>query len=143
MKGFSNVLVPLDFADKASRILGTALRVLGPEGKLTMLHVVEWLPAVTEGTFGIYAHRKDIETYKKQALAKLRESERQHPGENLVSIVREGKPATTILETIDELTPDIVVMGTHGRSRLDHLLIGSVAERVLRKAPCPILTVRF
>lgn len=143
MKGFAHVLVPLDFADKSSRILTTALRVLAPEGRLTMLHVVEWLPAVTEGTFGIYAHRKDIETYKRQALAKLRASERQHPDEQLVSMVQEGKPATTILEAIDELAPDLVVMGTHGRSRLDHLLIGSVAERVLRKAPCPILAVRF
>ena len=143
MKGFENILVPLDFADKASKILGTALRVLSPEGKCTMLHVVEWMPAVTEGTFGIYAHRKDIETYKRQAYEKLRESARAHPGENLEALVREGKPATTILETIDELSPDLVVMGTHGRSRLDHLLIGSVAERVIRKSPCPILTVRF
>lgn len=143
MKGFSNVLVPLDFADKGSRILRTALRVLGAEGTCTMLHVVEWMPAVTEGTFGIYAHRKDIETYKRQAYDKLRDSERAHPGENLESLVREGKPATTILETIDELSPDLVVMGTHGRSKLDHLLIGSVAERVIRKSPCPVLIVRF
>ena len=143
MKGFRNILVPLDFADKSSRILSTALQVLAADGKVTMLHVVEWLPAVTEGTFGIYAHRKDLETYKRQAMAKLRESERAHPNDELESLVLEGKPATTILETIDERKPDLVVMGTHGRSRLDHLLIGSVAERVLRKAQCPILTVRF
>ena len=58
-------------------------------------------------------------------------------------LIKEGKPATTILGVVKAIGADLVVMGTHGRSKLDHLLIGSVAERVVRKAPCAVLTVRF
>ncbi|MDJ0522438.1 MAG: universal stress protein [Planctomycetota bacterium] len=143
MKGFQKILVPLDFSDNAEQILGSALRVVGEGGTVTLLHVVEWLPAVTEGTFGIYPHRKDIEKIKELSRAKLGEMVRRHPEENLEAVVREGKAAHVILQTIGEREPDLVVMGTHGRSKLDHLLIGSVAERVIRHAPCAVLTVRF
>jgi universal stress protein A len=143
VKGFQNILVPLDFSDKAEWILKTALCVLGAGGRISLLHVVEWLPAVTEGTFGIYPHRKDIEKIKALSRAKLDEMVRKHSGEHLEALVREGRAAQVILETVGELEPDIVVMGTHGRSKLDHLLIGSVTERVIRHAPCAVLTVRF
>ena len=143
MKGFQNILVPLDFSDKAEQILKTALRVVGADGRIRLLHVVEWLPAVMEGTFGIYPHRKDIEKIKALSRAKLEEMVRKHKGALLEALVREGRAAQVILETVGELEPDLVVMGTHGRSKLDHLLIGSVTERVIRHAPCAVLTVRF
>lgn len=143
MRGFDNILVPLDFSDGKSQILESALRVLGDGGRITALHVVEWLPAVTEGTFGIYAHRQDVDKHKAEALRRLESYAAKHPGVDIQAAVSEGKPATAILEEVEELAPDLIVMGTHGRSRLDHLLIGSVAERVLRKASCPVLTVRF
>jgi nucleotide-binding universal stress UspA family protein len=54
----------------------------------------------------------------------------------------EGDPARTILETARETGCDLIVMGTHGRSGLGRFLMGSVAERVLRKAPCPVLTLK-
>jgi len=143
MKGFSKILVPLDFSDSSSSILKTALRVLGEGGTITLLHVVEWLPAVTQGTFGIYPHRKDIEKIKTLSLAQLEEQAREHEEADVRAQVREGKPASIILEVVASLRPDLVVMGSHGRSKIDHLLIGSVAERVIRKAPCPVLTVKF
>ena len=143
MQGFQNILVPLDFSDGASAILDTALRVLGEGGSLHLLHVVEWMPAVTAGTFGIYPHRKDIDKIKDLSRAKLQESVRAHPDQDLRALVKEGKPATVILELVGADEPDLIVMGSHGRSKLDHLLLGSVAERVIRKAPCPVLTVRF
>ena len=143
MKGFQIILVPLDFSDGSGAILQTALSVLGEGGTLHLLHVVEWMPAVTAGTFGIYPHRKDIEKIKELSLEKLGELERAYPGGDLQSLVKEGKPATVILEVVGGLEPDLIVMGSHGRSKLDHLLLGSVAERVIRKAPCPVLTVKF
>ena len=143
MKGFKNILVPLDFSDSSSRILQTALSVLSDDGTITLLHIVEWLPAVTTGTSGIYPHRKDIEKLKALSLAQLEEQAREQKEADVQAMVREGKPASIILEVIAGLEPDLVVMGSHGRSKLDHLLIGSVAERVIRKAPCPVLTVRF
>lgn len=143
MKGFENILVPLDFSDSTSRILSTALSVLGEEGRITLLHVVEWLPAVTEGTFGIYPHRQDIDKVKALALEKLKEQAARHPEAAIEAQVKEGKPATVILQVVASMQPDLVVMGSQGRSKLDHLLLGSVAERVLRRAPCPVLTVKF
>jgi nucleotide-binding universal stress UspA family protein len=53
-----------------------------------------------------------------------------------------GDPATTILERAASGKYDLLVMGTHGRTGLSHMLMGSVAEKVVRRAPCPVLTVR-
>jgi len=135
--------VPLDFAESSQRILETALRVASPEGKVTLLHVVEWLPIVTESAFGIYPHRKDIDKLKQLSMEKLEHEAKAHSEHELKTRVKEGKPATAILDAVRQIQPDLIVMGTHGRSRLDHLLIGSVAERVMRKAPCDVLLVRF
>jgi nucleotide-binding universal stress UspA family protein len=56
--------------------------------------------------------------------------------------IREGIPKTEVLAAVDETDVDLVVMGTHGRTGLDHYLIGSVTERVVRNSPVPVLTVR-
>ena len=53
-----------------------------------------------------------------------------------------GEPASVILETIEKLGVDSVVMATHGRKGIGRLILGSVAERVVRESPCPVLTVR-
>lgn len=142
MKGFENILVPVDFSEDSPVVYETALTVLADGGHLTLLHVVEFMPAVMEGTFGIYPHRKDIEKMKALSLERLQEIAGKHADLDIRPAVREGKPAHVILELIGELGPDLVVMGTHGRSKLDHLLIGSVTERVIRKARCSVLTVR-
>jgi len=57
-------------------------------------------------------------------------------------IVREGYPATVIEEEAVERQADLVVIGTRGLSGLKHLLLGSIAERVVQKSPCPVLTVK-
>ena len=142
MRGFKNIVVPLDFSESTSKILESTVRVAAEEAEVTLLHVVEWLPQVTQATFGIYPHRKDIDKIKELSRAKLQECARTHPEHPMKVMVREGKPASTILEAVRDVSADMVVMGTHGRSRLDHLLIGSVAERVSRKAPCSVLLVR-
>ncbi len=143
MTGFSSILVPLDFSELAGAVVSVAQRVLAPEGSVCLLHVVEWVSPVTEGTFGIYPNRKDIEKYRRQAEEKLRAHKKDFSGAALRVDVREGRPATCILEALTEIQPGAIVMGTHGRGRLDHLLLGSVAERVLRKATCPVVTVPF
>jgi nucleotide-binding universal stress UspA family protein len=57
-------------------------------------------------------------------------------------VVREGVPQTQIVDYAEEAGVDVVVMGTHGRTGLDHYLVGSVAEKVVRTSPVPVLTVR-
>jgi nucleotide-binding universal stress UspA family protein len=65
---------------------------------------------------------------------------RQH--EPVTSQMLHGKPFLEIINCANEWQADLIVMGTHGRSGMEHMLIGSVAEKVVRKAPCPVLTVR-
>ena len=142
MQGFHRILVPLDFSELSEPTLDTAVRVLAPDGVLTLLHVVEWLPVVTEGAFGVYPHRKDIEQLKSLSLDKLGALAAARPGVRAETKVAEGKAASAILEAAAALDPDLIVIGSHGRSGLDHLLIGSVAERVLRKSRTAVLVVR-
>ncbi|GAN33743.1 MAG: universal stress protein [Candidatus Brocadia sp. AMX2] len=59
------------------------------------------------------------------------------------SIVEKGIPFMEIMKTAKEKRIDLIVMGTHGRTGLEHILIGSVAERVIQKAPCPVLSIRL
>lgn len=59
------------------------------------------------------------------------------------SIVEKGIPFVEIIKTAKEKRIDLIVMGTHGRTGLEHILIGSVAERVIQKAPCPVLSIRL
>ena len=63
------------------------------------------------------------------------------PGVAIEAVIREGSTATEILEQAASMRADLLVIGTHGRSGFDRLLVGSVAEKVLRKASCPVLTV--
>jgi nucleotide-binding universal stress UspA family protein len=142
-RGFGKILVPLDFSEHSDVVLATALRILHPQGSAVLLHVVEWMPAVTEGTFGVYPHRRDIDGMARLSREKLEEYVAAHREASLSVDVQEGKPASVILEVAKALAPELIVMGAHGRSRFDHLLIGSVTERVLRKAECHVLAVRM
>ena len=142
MEGFQRILAPLDFSELSVPTVDMAARLLAPDGEAVVLHVVEWMPVVTEGAFGVYPHRKDIEQLKKLSLEKLEVWKAERPDVRFKPMVREGKPATTILEVAADLRPDLIVIGSHGRGGLDHLLLGSVTERVLRKALAPVLVVR-
>jgi nucleotide-binding universal stress UspA family protein len=63
-------------------------------------------------------------------------------GVSVESRVLRGIPSEDIIRVAQDLATDLVIMGTHGRAGVSHLLLGSVAEGVVRKAPCPVLTVR-
>ena len=142
MEGFRNVLVPLDFSELSAPTLDMAARLLAEDGTATLLHVVEWLPVVTEGAFGVYPHRRDIEQLKALSREKLQTLGEARTGMAFQPEIREGRPAGVILEVAEAVEPDLIVIGSHGRSGLDHFLLGSVTERVLRKAVSPVLVVR-
>jgi nucleotide-binding universal stress UspA family protein len=142
VKGFRSVLVPLDFSDVTDRVVEAALRVLHPEGRATLLHVVEWMPVMTEGTLGVYTHRRDLDSLRKASTEKLQEVRKAHPDVPLDVEVHEGRPAAVILDLAAARKPEVIVIGVHGRGMLDHFLIGSTTEKVLRKAQCHVLAVR-
>jgi len=142
MQFFARLLVPLDFSEMTPAVLSMALRLLAPDGKAVLLHVVETLPLVTEGAYGVYAHRREIDEIKRLSGEKVGQLCQELGDPRLVPMMREGKPAAEIVAAAEELEAEVIVIGSHGRSRLEHLLVGSVTERVLRKARCHVFVVR-
>jgi nucleotide-binding universal stress UspA family protein len=82
-----------------------------------------------------------VKTEAQQSLDRYAETLRSR-GVEVESMVREGYPATVIEEEAERCNADLIVIGTRGLSGLKHLLLGSIAERVVQKAPCPVLTVK-
>ena len=144
---FARILVPTDF----SELSGVALE-FGQElaercgASLHLLHVIEDPFAAGAIPSEVYvpdvpALRAALVTEAETRLAGLLpESVRAEV--RLTSEVQVGSPASTICEVAARTPCDLIVMGTHGRSGVAHLFLGSVAERVVRTAPCPVLTVR-
>lgn len=135
-----NVLVPTDFGEAADSALTygrTLARNFG--ARLHVLHVVDnaLLFAGTEGiAYDFALVQTQIEDAARKKLADL-------VGSDGITVVRSGtSPAFVIVDYAKENNVDLIVVGTHGRGMMAHLLIGSVAERVVRMSPCPVLTVR-
>ena len=143
----TTILVPIDFSDASLDALGYAsdLAARGSE-TLHLLHVVDRAPDVAgpEGEHAATRIERIVEedgAKARRRLEALAEDLRRHGFAVEVSS-REGRAATEILKAADELDPELIAMGTHGRSGLRHFLLGSVAESVMRKATCPVLTLR-
>lgn len=139
MLSFRTILHPTDFSECSNYAFQVACTLArDPGARLVLVHVTSNLvvavPFVT-----IPPDPVDIREQLQKQLAALQPSE---PGLQVERHLREGDPATEILRLAQETHADLVVMGTHGRTGLGRLLVGSVAEQVLRKAPCPVLTVR-
>ena len=136
------ILVPVDFSDCSLDALEYA-SVVAQQAKasLMLLHVLEPVSYGLDFTLGHSRTREQVrETWTKR-LEELASSliVTQVPVE---SQLRGGHPADSILDSAKTLPCDLIVMGTHGRRGISHAFSGSVAEAVLRKALCPVLTVR-
>jgi universal stress protein A len=141
---FQRILVATDFAESAERALACAMdlaRVHGAE--LVLLHVYMDLPAYPEVTAGqVEAIYEEQRRWVGDALERHARSARA-AGLLARALVRSGAPAAMIAETAADESADLIVVGTNGRSGLDRLIVGSVAERVVRIAPCPVLVVKI
>jgi len=146
MIALKSVLVPTDFSDasEAALLYGKAfVRAFG--ASMHVLHVVQepfaqpW--AVEAHGFALATMQEDwMREAKGRVQAILTPEERSTYKAQLLTVL--GHPVVEILEYPRTQAIDLIVMGTHGRGPLGHMLMGSVAERVVRKAPCPVLTVR-
>jgi nucleotide-binding universal stress UspA family protein len=140
------ILVPTDFSEPSSAALTYAKQLADAlNASIHLLHVAEdplrqpW----TLETYGISPLDvlADITAQAQKDLERaLPESERKRYRAELVTVV--GSPFGEILNYARKNNVDLIVMGTHGRGGLAHMIVGSVAERVVRFAPCPVLTVR-
>lgn len=136
------ILVPVDFSDCSLDALEYAV-VVAQQAKasLMLLHVLE---PVSYGLDFTLSHIRTREQERESWTKRLEElaSSHQHSNVPVESRLRGGLPADSILDSAQTLSCDLIVMGTHGRRGISHTISGSVAEAVLRKALCPVLTVR-
>lgn len=130
---FDRILVPTDFSPSAAEALRIA-REGFPGAEIVLLHVLE-PKKVASALSSPVNSADDREALRAEVLGRLGQLAR--PGEQ--SDVAIGTPYEKILARAADLDADLIVMGTHGRTGLAHLLVGSVAEAVVRHAPLPVL----
>jgi nucleotide-binding universal stress UspA family protein len=140
------VLVPTDFSDSARHAFRYGLSFAKEyEAELVLLHVVENLTVgYASDLFPVPMAEvfQEISGYAKAELAKLAEEARGR-GVQVSELVVQGKPSAEIIRHATENAVDMIVLGTHGKGMLDQALFGSTTERVVRRAPCPVLSVRM
>jgi len=146
MVTLKNILVPTDFGEAADAALMYARELAGRFGAtLHVIHVAENIFLTTYGeTYGPLAvdMQRDLEEGARTQLDELLTDSDGSGPPTKRAIVRSSSPSVMIVNYASDHAIDLIVMGTHGRGALAHLLMGSVAERVVRLAPCPVLTVR-
>jgi nucleotide-binding universal stress UspA family protein len=138
------ILIPLDFSHHAEAILEWGAHLAKEHGSRVILVHAYHLPVEFQQLEGAYLPPDfwtNVKTEAQQVLERHAERLRAQ-GIAVETVVREGYPATVIQEEAEERHADLIVIGTRGLSGLKHLLLGSVAERVVQKAPCPVLTVK-
>jgi nucleotide-binding universal stress UspA family protein len=140
-----HILAPTDFSEVSQQVLIEALALAQTFGaRLSLLHVIE-LPAFPlEGLAPATPGVTLLEDWERQAQRELAAllPEADTAKVPLARHAVVGSPYRKIVEMAAAEQVDLIVMATHGRTGLTHLLMGSVAERVVRTAPCPVLTMR-
>ena len=137
-------LVPLDFSEYADQTLDYAITLAGQLGaRVTLLHVIQPLPlgGVDMGVTLPFTYIQELEGEIQRSMESSLERVTAAGLEGEIVIVH-GVPFHEIIETAKTQRVDLIVMGTHGRTGLHYVLLGSVAEKVMRLAPCPVLVAR-
>ena len=144
MMEIKKILFPIDLTENSSKILPYVLSVSEKyNSTIYLLHVVhdllEWghwhVPHTSMDKF-----QKEAEEGAEKAMDRVCEEQLQRCP-NFHRRIVSGDPVVEILKTIDSEGIDLVIMGTHGRKGLEHVIFGSVAENVVKKSPVPVLTI--
>jgi nucleotide-binding universal stress UspA family protein len=142
---FQRVLVPTDFSAASEEAWKTAQRLAqSVDAELVLLHVFVEAPLYSESPFSGPRVREIYESARDWVQAKLAQwaDAARASGLAVRTEVRAGVPHREILTAAGEVQADLIVMGTHGRGGVERALMGSVADRVIRLGPCPVLSVR-
>ena len=141
---FKRVLVPVDFSDLSTRPLEYALSLVAAEGRIVLLSVIDDVypnPDVFAFQLPWADFHRQIEGEAERRLAEL--AAEAGGGDRVEVRVTRGHPARTIERIASEEGFDLIVMATHGTRGLQHALLGSVTDKVVRQARCPVLVVRL
>jgi universal stress protein A len=135
----SRILVPVDFSEPSELALSHACSLAQAHGAtITLSHVGE--PLHPDWFFDTTILQREIIENAEKHLREL--AEKYGAGLQAKTEMRFGHPVETIVLSAQKMKADVIVIGTHGRTGVKHALLGSVAERVARQAPCPVLIVR-
>src|SRR5215831_6125382 len=136
------ILVATDFSDCAERALDHAVALADKLGaKIYLLHVIG-VPTLGLPELGVALTTAMMESTVRANHAELDRIATRRSGANLETVLRTGDARDVILDVARDVQADLIAMGTHGRRGVRRALIGSIAEGVVRAAPCPVLTVR-
>jgi len=139
------VLVPIDFSDYSKSALKYAVNFAKSfNADIILIYVVEpiiYPPDFSMGQIAMPSINTEWDDRAKDELLKLAKSEIADIA-NVKTVIKTGKPFVEIIETAKEENIDLIIIATHGHSGVEHILFGSTAEKVVRKAPCPVLTLR-
>jgi nucleotide-binding universal stress UspA family protein len=147
MMTLKRILVPTDFGEAAGTALSYGRTLAHAFGAtLHVLHVTQDMFAPSLGVEmangpAIMDVQREVDAFARKELERLVGSEGGGPPTKLL-LLTSNAPAGLIVQYAKNQQIDLIVMGTHGRTAIEHFLMGSVAEKVVRTAPCPVLTVR-
>jgi len=143
--GLKRILVPVDFSAQSLAALKYAVQFAHPaKPEIMVVHVIDVLSLVHPSELSVALPDTVIAEVERGARAELNriaaDMRRKHV--KVRTILEIGSPARTIVDLAKKSKTDLIVMSTHGRTGFSHMFLGSVAERVVRMASCPVLTVR-
>ena len=140
MARFRTILHPTDFSPGSAAAFAAACDLARDyDARLVVLHAFG--PAVPIGTEGVIVS-SDLDELRAIARKELDAVRPTNSTVRVERVVREGPSTQAILDAAKEFDANLIVMGTHGRTGFQRLVLGSVTEEVLRQAPCPVLTVK-
>ena len=142
---FKTILFATDFSESSDHAFQYAFELATQfSSKLVLIHVINE-PVDLRGFYVPHISFDKLEEEIEQGAQKMMEKFcRTHVGDysNYESFVVPGIPFDEVIKKSEEVGADLIVMGTHGRTGLDHVLFGSTAEKVVRKSPVPVMTIR-
>lgn len=137
----NTILYPTDFSKPSEYAFQLACSMARDHGaKVVIMHVAP--PMIVGGEVMVPLPPADYKAQIWESFRKLQATEPRARELRVETLLVDGDPAYEIVAAAKETGADLVIMGTHGRTGLSRLVLGSVAEQVLRKAPCPVLTVK-
>jgi universal stress protein A len=146
MADIHRILVAIDFSEHSQRALGEAIGLAKKFGaELHLVHCYQVQPVEAIGApYGVVVPESYERAIREAAVARLADWREKVIAEGVRAEqhLALDRPSLGIVALAEKLPADLIVVGTHGLTGLKHVLLGSVAERVVRHAPCPVLTVR-
>ncbi|MFA6470176.1 MAG: universal stress protein [Bacteroidota bacterium] len=145
MIAIKNIMVTTDLSTASYSAMEYAAWLAKKEkAKVTLFYSVDNLPTVAYHTVDLTfdKFREEILLYERKQLKEFSNTFQPFFSTKLQMVITEGNAAQSIVQYAKEHTIDMIIMSTHGRTGIQHVLLGSVAERVVRTSPCPVLTVK-